>query len=136
MAATSRNAAIFDRFAERDDWHGFGYLGERENLSRRGREKLDRAVLRGADTLGWSDEQLFHFCDSRPGRHLTCGDEATLPQPDLDARALNTMRYAASVLAPELGAAWSGVGAELEADERRRMQDTVDRKTRPRTTRD
>lgn len=80
VIATKRTPALLDQFEERDDWLGYGYLGHRADLGSHAtehreypgkpsvRRRVDRAVLAAADELGWTDEMLFHWCDSKMGR--------------------------------------------------------------------
>lgn len=64
------------RQAEADDrWGGFGYLGERKPLKAADRKRADALLLEAATIGGWTDEEFFQFCNSRPGRHYA--DEAT-----------------------------------------------------------
>lgn len=59
----------------RDEWQGWGYLGERQQAmttaaGRRGAARSDRAVLAEANRLGWTADQLFEWANSREGRHF------------------------------------------------------------------
>ena len=67
---------------EREEWGGWGYLGERRHFAGQtvvGR--ADAALLDVANDRGWTADQLFEFVNSRDGRHF--GD-ATLGSPDAD----------------------------------------------------
>lgn len=51
-----------------DERHmGYGYAGRRY-LSRARREEMDRAVVRQANALGWTYEDLFEWANSKHGR--------------------------------------------------------------------
>lgn len=74
----NRTASIFDRFAERDAWLGFGYIGGRRNaLDSSDPESpaqpelvaaIDALVLEHA--ASWTDEELFVWANSTSGRHF------------------------------------------------------------------
>lgn len=59
---------------ENDEWAGWGYLGERDAmLDRRGKSlipKMDRLVLKIANAAGWTKDNLFHWTNSKYGRHF------------------------------------------------------------------
>lgn len=76
---------MFDRFSEREDWLGYGYLGNRSELGSRTTEtreypgkpavmrRVDRAAAKAAASLGWTEEQLFLWSNSKCGRWFAEG---------------------------------------------------------------
>lgn len=73
-------ADIFDRFAERDDFLGFGYIGGRRyDWAPEDVAVADAAALARAAELRWSEKRLFTWANSKNGRWfadfaLGCGD--------------------------------------------------------------
>lgn len=71
-------AALFARFADRDDFAGFGYIGARRNqLDGSDAEcparpdlvaAVDAWIVARAQLAGWTEEQLFDWANSRDGR--------------------------------------------------------------------
>lgn len=96
---------IFDEFTNRPDWDGHGYLGARNiqleqarNLKGTKEEykilnllsnlaTSDLVVLSHAVRNGWSDAQLFAWCNSKLGRWW--GDEAFGRDMDYDMAILH-----------------------------------------------
>lgn len=64
----AENGAIFEEFAKRPEFTGFGYIGGRGHLSEDDRAKADRAVLEAALRLGVDEERLFAWANSKGGR--------------------------------------------------------------------
>lgn len=62
----NRSTATFDRMAERPDWLGFGYLGERNTADAEVVASVDRQVL--SWTREWTYEELFDWANSKLGR--------------------------------------------------------------------
>jgi len=58
-----------DKFCEREEWGGYGFLGTVEELPKKFRAKAENAVCRAATELGLSEDMFFEWCNSRPGRH-------------------------------------------------------------------
>jgi hypothetical protein len=121
MAITKRTTALLDEFEERDDWLGYGYLGHRSDLGSHVtetreypgkpavRQRVDRAVLAAADELGWTDEMLFHWCNSKMGHHYAedSGDFRRTSTAARDrAGAIDSMRYAVAVFEQEMPDTW------------------------------
>lgn len=71
MPTTRTTLTVADLVAAlNDERHlGWGYA-TREYLSESRRERLDRAVLAVANSLGLSAEDLFHWTNAKFGRHL------------------------------------------------------------------
>lgn len=75
--------SIFDTFATRDDFYGFGYIGGRRNALEAARTgdwpatvvdqvaEADAAILARAGELGWSEARLFKWANSKDGRWFT-----------------------------------------------------------------
>ena len=63
---------IFDTFSQDERWMGWGYLQGRQSAAGQGFrsvvELVDEFVLFTADSLGWSDEELFTWANSKNGR--------------------------------------------------------------------
>ena len=55
-----------DKFEEREDWCGHGYLGG--FLWRT--DETDEILLAAANEADLTEEQFFEFCNSKPGRKL------------------------------------------------------------------
>jgi hypothetical protein len=69
----------FDRFANRDDFLGFGYIGSRQSFTAEEVAPVDAAILDIAEGLGWDEERLFEWANSKDGRWfadtaLGCGE--------------------------------------------------------------
>ena len=62
--------ADFDKMATKDEWLGFGYLGERKNQREMGRDttEADEKAIAEANRLGLTDEELFDWANSKNGR--------------------------------------------------------------------
>lgn len=78
---STRTPAIFDTFAQRDEFLGFGYIGERARHIESGMDTTaaDALALEMAATL--TDEALFTWGNSKDGRWfadcaLGCNDLA------------------------------------------------------------
>jgi hypothetical protein len=54
----------------REEWLGFGYLGERENAHAEGKDvsAADAAALAAANKAGLTGEQFFYWLNSKNGR--------------------------------------------------------------------
>lgn len=75
MNTTSAN--IFDTFATRDEFLGFGYIGERRHFTQwegQAVREADAAILEAAAELGWDEDRLFQWANSKDGRWFA--DEA------------------------------------------------------------
>lgn len=87
VVTTSTATATFDVMTEDDRWEGFGYLGARENFispNLDGEERaemslearivhlawVDERIVRAAKVLGWDDEALFAWANSKNGRWM------------------------------------------------------------------
>jgi hypothetical protein len=71
---------------------GFGYLGQR---NREGIDKVfiaDEVLLEVANKQGWTEEELFEFCDSRYGRYYA--DFAFDGHPDAYEIRMGQARWA------------------------------------------
>lgn len=62
------NGAIFEEFAQRPEFSGYGYIGGRGHLSEDARQIADRAVLEQAIRHNVTEEQLFAWANSKGGR--------------------------------------------------------------------
>ena len=51
-------------------WGGWGYLGERDSMNPAMKARIDGILVDAANDQGWTPEELFQFCNSRPGRHF------------------------------------------------------------------
>lgn len=62
--------ADLDRMTEHEDWHGFGYIGERTRSDAPATKiaAADMDVLDAANQLGMTYEQLFEWANSKNGR--------------------------------------------------------------------
>lgn len=71
-AATREGSSVFDDMTRREDWYGFGYLGERAHALIDGRMELvrqaDAYVLMRAKQLRWGPVKLFRWANSKNGR--------------------------------------------------------------------
>ena len=76
MTSTTQSS-IFDTFAQRDDFLGFGYIGGRTNAAdaiasgewtSADIAGADAAVLKVAADLGWDEDRLFMWANSKDGR--------------------------------------------------------------------
>lgn len=87
MAATELTTLDIALGYEDGRWQGWGYLGARENAPEHQADLADQIVLLFANTAGWDADTLFHWMNSRTGRHfgdlafgggldLGAGDEA------------------------------------------------------------
>lgn len=66
-------------------WLGWGYIGERDREESVSKQHIaDGAVLKFANAEGWNYDQLFEWCNSKPGRHF--GDMAFGCTPDNGGR--------------------------------------------------
>ena len=63
-----RTASIFDTFAQRDEFLGFGYIGERRNAIESGRDVTAADALALEMGAELTDEALFAWGNSRYGR--------------------------------------------------------------------
>lgn len=89
-----------DEFAHRDEWLGFGYIGERERALQNVEPEApsvavaDEMVLFHANRLGWTVDQFFAWANSRSGRYA--GDvlfgSPLSAQTDIELRALMTLK--------------------------------------------
>lgn len=72
--STATAATKFEAMADRIEFEGFGYIGERATaIEERGAaavEAIDRQVLALAEKAGLDDEQLFEWANSRLGRYF------------------------------------------------------------------
>jgi hypothetical protein len=71
---------LFDVLAERDEWLGYGYLGERQNVLEAAATgglpaaltdrvaAADAFLIEHAARLGWSTDRLFEWANSKAGR--------------------------------------------------------------------
>jgi hypothetical protein len=67
MTNTSNAIEYFDRMYEDHRWLGWGYLGERSRHdSITEIAQADEAVM--AATAGWTDDERFHWANSKYGR--------------------------------------------------------------------
>jgi len=64
-----------DTFIMRDDWLGFGYIGERRYLTAEQRTTADAVVVAYAVEHGWNTPELFLWANSKLGRWF--GEYAT-----------------------------------------------------------
>ena len=78
---STRTPAIFDKFAQRDEFLGFGYIGERARAIESGWDvtAADALALDMGDTL--TDEALFAWGNSKDGRWFA---DCALGCTDLD----------------------------------------------------
>lgn len=82
-------ADMFDDFAYRDEFLGFGYIGERARHAEDGAADIDIAtadalVLSIATELGWDEDRLFAWANSKNGRWFA---DSTLGCGEFDQRA-------------------------------------------------
>jgi hypothetical protein len=73
------------------------------------RRRVDRAVLAAADDLGWTDEMLFHWTNSKMGRWYAedGGDFRRTSNAARDrAGAIDSMRAAVAVFEQEIPDTW------------------------------
>ena len=80
MNTTAAQTSTFDTFANRDDFLGFGYIGGRRNAldavasgewptsALADVTAADDAILARSAELGWDDERLFVWANSKDGR--------------------------------------------------------------------
>ncbi len=80
MTTTKLSADVFDRFAMRDGFLGFGYIGERRSAleaiatgewpasAAADVAAADQAVLEAAASRGWDEDRLFDWANSKNGR--------------------------------------------------------------------
>lgn len=61
-------ADLFDQFRTRNEWEGFGYIGERRWMDDAQRAEADAAALDAANALGWTVADLFAWANSKAGR--------------------------------------------------------------------
>jgi hypothetical protein len=121
MITAKRTPALLDSFEQRDDWLGYGYLGHRSDLGSHVtatrdypgkpavRWRVDRAVIAAADDLDWTDEMLFHWCNSKMGRHYAedSGDFRRTSTAVRDhADAIKSMKVAIAVFEQEMPDTW------------------------------
>jgi hypothetical protein len=101
---------IFEEFAERDDFLGYGYLGNRDGMSDRVRARVDRAVLKAARELRWTREMFFHWTNSKMGRWYAedSGEwhRDSNAQRDFD-EAVRSMRGSVAVFEMEIPDTWA-----------------------------
>ena len=74
---TELNTSLFDDFRARDDYEGFGYIGERNRWLPRSPDLVrwaDDAILTVARNRGWDADRLFQWANSKHGRWFA--DEA------------------------------------------------------------
>ena len=64
----TRTPAIFDTFAQLDDFLGFGYIGERRNWIAEGMDTSAADALALDMAAGCSDDALFAWANSKDGR--------------------------------------------------------------------
>ena len=75
MTSPALTVADLDAGLQRDDWLGFGYLGERKNFfANYGMSVVpqiaaaDAFVLKHANARGWTADDLFAWANSKNGR--------------------------------------------------------------------
>lgn len=66
------STTILDQFASRDEWLGFGYLGERArtDVGSDVVAAVDEFVCSEADRLGMTQAELFAWANSKDGRYF------------------------------------------------------------------
>lgn len=80
ISAAHVKPTVFDQFAERDEFLGFGYIGARRNALDESDPEApalpesvtmaDSAILARAAELGWTVGDLFTWANSKKGRWL------------------------------------------------------------------
>ena len=64
---TTTRTDIFGTFTDRDDWGGFGYLGERARQTNPEQIVIvDAEILERTDD--WTEDELFAWANSKDGR--------------------------------------------------------------------
>lgn len=68
--STKITTATIEAMYDNNEWSGFGYLGERQRNSHKVElvKQADALLIEHATKEGWTEEELFWFCNSRSGR--------------------------------------------------------------------
>jgi hypothetical protein len=92
MSEPTISGVIFNTLESRSDYNGWGYIrGRYSILKQRGMKAVARAdadLLHFAAINGWSNEDLFVFCNSKDGRYYSDAHEDGRTR-----RAIESLQY-------------------------------------------